>query len=463
MHRRSNALLVITLTLFGLLNLSFQADAATRGGVCKTVGQIQITKKIKYKCTKSGKTLKWVLVKKSTITTSTTIPVEDYVEPTISSSSPELCKLPDQSFQRRTYPELFSAFPPRSGNFERTGTFKVALVPIDWADLPGEANPLSRVTDQMRLFTDYWDMVSEGRVKFEWTTYDKWVRIPGSSATFSTPRSSIQVPFLTAALAAADPLVDFTGIRAVYFLAPKDQTVFVESAQSFFGSTPQSATSTNEGFIGNSALAGQFFDLYPRTYWSYWVHETGHMFYLPDLFDQSGQYGAKQLPIPGGPFSGFDMMATQDGPSRTLSAWLRWIMGWMSDSQLLCKPAPEISTMQAMLVPIDNRIAGLKSIMIPVTDTKLIAIESRRPSRFDCETTPVRNGIIVYTVDTTLGHGEGMQQLVAPQGRGLIRECSFIVPPQYDAMLKVGDSVTVEGVTIKLIKSNVYDTVLITK
>lgn len=40
-----------------------------------------------------------------------------------------------------------------------------------------------------------------------------------------------------------------------------------------------------------------------------------------------------------------------------------------------------------------------------------------------------------------------MQQLMAPQGRGLVYESGCNVPPQYDAVLKVGDSVTVEGAT----------------
>jgi hypothetical protein len=33
-----------------------------------------------------------------------------------------------------------------------------------------------------------------------------------------------------ATIAAADPFVDFTGIRAVYFLRPKEQKVFNESS-----------------------------------------------------------------------------------------------------------------------------------------------------------------------------------------------------------------------------------------
>ena len=38
------------------------AEAATAGGKCTKAGQVQTTKGVKYKCTKSGKVLKWIKV-----------------------------------------------------------------------------------------------------------------------------------------------------------------------------------------------------------------------------------------------------------------------------------------------------------------------------------------------------------------------------------------------------------------
>ena len=50
------------------------AEAATSGGKCPKAGRVQTTKGVKYKCTKSGKTLKWVKVASNaankTVTTS---------------------------------------------------------------------------------------------------------------------------------------------------------------------------------------------------------------------------------------------------------------------------------------------------------------------------------------------------------------------------------------------------------
>jgi hypothetical protein len=100
--------------------------------------------------------------------------------------------------------------------------------------------------------------------------------------------------------------------------------------------------------------------------------------------------------------------------------------------------------------------------MVRTSDSRLVVVESRRASRFDCPSAN-RNGIIVYTVDTRISHGEGLQRLVAPAGRGLVNEFGCGVPPQYDAILKSGDSVSVDGVNVRLIKSGIYDTVEVSK
>jgi hypothetical protein len=115
-----------------------------------------------------------------------------------------------------------------------------------------------------------------------------------------------------------------------------------------------------------------------------------------------------------------------------------------------------------MLNPIDNRTPGIKSAMIKISPTKIIAVESRRPASFDCKAPTNRAGVLVYIVDATVGHGEGTQTLIPPAGRGLVRnDCG--TPGILDAILDVGNSVTSNEVTVKLIKSDNYDTVEISK
>jgi len=406
------------------------SSAASAGGRCSKVGLTQRTKGVTFTCVKNGKSLRWTSATGKKLSPATAAQ-DAYVQPTQSSDGADLCKLRDQSSQRLQFQALVAGFPTLEKNFEKSGSFKVAFIPIDFSDQIGESDPVGRYRDQMKLFVEYFDMVSEGRVKFEWTTHNSWVRMPGSIGSYSLARSG-----------------DNYSIATQGFLHGP------------FGAS--GGFQTAEARIVNFALAGNYFDQPNKTVWSYWAHETGHMFPLPDLYDQTGQWGAVALPIPGGPFSGFDMMANQDGPSRTLSSWLRFIQGWISDTQVFCKSIESLTSLQIMLNPIDNRSPGFKSVMVRTSDSRLVVVESRRTSSFDCPSAS-RNGIIVYTVDTRISHGEGIQRLVAPTGRGLVNEYGCGVPPQYDAILKGGDSVSVDGITVRLVKSGTYDTVEVSK
>jgi M6 family metalloprotease-like protein len=383
--------------------------------------------------------------------------------------------LRDQSSQRTSNGDLRVGFPVVERNFPSRGTFTIALIPIDFADLRGEPGVILRVSDQMQLVTDWFDMVSDSRVKIEWRVQQSWIRVPGESNSFAMNRSrSDDNKLAHEAFAAADPSVDFTGVRAVAFVLPAGQTFMAEGVQGFlhsqFGAAGGYATA--EGRVYNYMIAGAYFDRQYKNYWSYWAHEMGHMFPLPDLYDQNTQWWiGKQTEIPGGPFSGFDIMANQDGPSRTLSTWLRFVMGWLADSQVFCMPLTSLTEAQVTLVPIDDRISGVKTVLIPISDSKLLVVESRRAnSKFDCEgsgeSTPrwrARNGVIVYTADMLLGHGEGFQALVAPASRGLQSLPSCSAPPQYDAILGAGDAVEMNGVRVRVVSSDRYDTVLVTR
>ncbi|MFM8016261.1 MAG: hypothetical protein ACKPCO_09390 [Actinomycetota bacterium] len=327
----------------------------------------------------------------------------------------------------------------------------------------------------MRLVTDWYDMVSEGRVNIEWRVHSGWVRVSGDTKRYAMSRSrSDNNDLANAAFAAADPVFDFSGVRAAVFVLPAGQTFMAEGVQGFKHSEFGSAGGylTAEARVFNYMIAGAYFDRQYKNYWSYWAHETGHMFPLPDLYDQNTQWWiGKQTEIPGGPFSGFDMMANQDGPSRTLSTWLRFVMGWLDDSQVFCKPLSELTEARVTLVPTDVKTSGVKTVLVPLSSSKLLVVESRRANaKFDCEGTGTststwraRDGVIVYTADMTLGHGEGFQALVAPASRGLQSLPTCSSPPQYDAILGVGDAVTSNGVRVRVLSSGLYDTVEISK
>ena len=114
---------------------------------------------------------------------------------------------------------------------------------------------------------------------------------------------------------------------------------------------------------------------------------------------------------------------------------------------------------------------GIKSVMIPLDSKRVVVIESRRPNdKFDCPASlspwpgwRVMTGVLVFTADMTIGHGNAFQQLVVPEDRTLHSVPNCGVPPQLDAILTPGDTVTVDGITISVTESGNYDRITITE
>ena len=57
----SHSLVGIVLLCACTMSVGGTANAATAGGKCTKAGSTQTTKGVKYKCTKSGKSLKWAV------------------------------------------------------------------------------------------------------------------------------------------------------------------------------------------------------------------------------------------------------------------------------------------------------------------------------------------------------------------------------------------------------------------
>jgi hypothetical protein len=160
---------------------------------------------------------------------------------------------------------------------------------------------------------------------------------------------------------------------------------------------------------------------------------------------------------------GLDIMSNQDGESKELSGWLRFVTGWLSDERVYCKQLSELETTEITLVPLSGSDNGIKMAVVPVSESKAIVIESRRESKFSCTMPSKRNGVLAYLYDATLSHGENFLQPVTPVGRAVEYSSNCPVVGYPNPILYKGEKISVEGITIEIIDSLNYDKIRISK
>lgn len=403
----------------------------------------------------------------STETNSST-PSTGYQYPSELGDNIESCKIKEVKLNGprngRSGPEgglasLPSGFPSVTPATQHIGTVKWALIPIDFPDLKGDADFRSRVNPQMELLTDWFLTVSEGNLNIKWSVQNSWVTLPKPSSQYTISNSvnlrdsSNGQALFKDAIASADPVFDFTNIQYVIFILPKGQTFLKETSQGFPWDRLIMDTKTNEGPIQGFAMAGVFMDQPNKEYWGYWAHEFGHAISLPHI-------GRSHPPAP--LFAGYDLMGNQDGPTRELSGWLRFLAKWLSDEKVYCKESKNIKNLEVNLLPLNSKEQGLKLIVIPLSSTKALIIESRRDSKFSCKMSIPQNGALAYIYDANFSHGEEFLIPVSPNGRPRVQTpCPS--PPMWDSVLRSGDKINVNGIVVENLSSGSFDKIRITK
>lgn len=378
-----------------------------------------------------------------------------YSQPTVPSVDLDLCKIKEASSTRTN---LASGFPVIAPPTARTGTVKWALIPIDFADTPGDASFRTRMDNQMRLLSEYMATVSEGKLKVEWVVHPSWIRMPGESSQYNVPysddpdRSPEINRFYRDLMKESDKAFDFTGIQVVNFIAPLGQTFLREGMQGFPWNRNMQTVITNEGVVPAFSFVGGFFNASGRTYWSYWAHEYGHTVGV-------GHIGSSRE---ANPYSGYDLMAIQDGPSREFSGWLRFILGWMPDEKVHCSDLATLQSVDLTLAPLSENKPGIKMSVIRLSSNRALVIESRRINQFTCNMPTPLNGVMAYIYDARFGHNEVFLVPVIPAGRKLEQNnCQTVLVP--NPHLREGDKVTVEGVKVEVLQHGTYDRIRISR
>ena len=352
-----------------------------------------------------------------------------------------------------------TAFPFAPTALPIMGEIDVALIYVDWADNPGNKIDYDYYQEQVKFFDDFYWMASENKLDMKVQTSDKWFRIDGSyedfTLTFEEEAQRGEAPkkqvFYDAAVAASDPEFDFTDIEIVFFAFPRGKSVFFHGGPHEFNFDWNGYLKTEERDIYDTTAPGDWFlnsggDEPP---WVNYVHEVGHMLGIPHQANEDNQREDRlwlQNPI-----NGYEIMANQGGATRTMSSWLRWLAGWLDDEQVACTTKATIEDEFYELTPINNVSGEKESLVIKLSDTKALVVESRRfDTYFDRPSPNNKNGLLVYTVDATKGSAQGNQALLSPRDiTKYLVEPMWRTSSELDAMFFQGDSVVFEGIKIE--------------
>jgi hypothetical protein len=249
-------------------------------------------------------------------------------------------------------------------------------------------------------------------------------------------------------LAEVDPQINFSGAQMVVVVVPggtpldviqqgKIGDFFTQEGTIYVGSSVYPDTYANPLQLKHAVLAHPYF----------WIHEFFHLgiplddHYGDQRFDVNSEYGL-----------GWWTLMTPGGGD--LSIWEKWILGYISDSQVRC--ADKSNTSLHWLAPSSVKTNEDKALVIPLSQTKLIVIESIRAAGMYYKWPKNTWGALTYVVDVTKEkHGYGMK-LILPQNRS----AGTIPYMLAEAPLRIGESITYEGVKISIVESGDFGDVI---
>jgi M6 family metalloprotease-like protein len=253
--------------------------------------------------------------------------------------------------------------------------------------------------------------------------------------------------YISEAAKLADSEVDFSSTDNLIILANPDAKGMGYSGPAF-AAVRNSGITLDGKYISNGATSA--YDL--NNWKSIWLnHEISHSMGLVDLYaftssNSTNRYDGLRFT---GEFS-YMGLSSYESNSPSLLAFERWNLGWIEDSQIECTKSSKLTK---LISPVQVS-GGTKAIIIPISKTKAVVVESRRALGIDKALS--KSGALVYVVDSSIQSGLGPIKVFPSD---LVNDPRYLNAPR-----TTGESVTVEGVTIKVVQSDATgDTVEITK
>lgn len=283
------------------------------------------------------------------------------------------------------------------------GPVKAVMIFVDFPDAPGTPTP-AEVADHLlggggarETFLDQ----SHGHLDLTISVRSElgWRRMPKASELFNFWDPTMQVDghrtYLAAAAALFKDDVRFRDFQFVYVVAPETAALPLSPAFTVFPT--QGAQLGGGREITLAVTFGR--DSYTNTFIN-GVHETGHLFGLPDLYPGGGLADDSSAGC-------WSIMSDIFRASGFLG-WHRHKLGWLNEDRK--QYLSRAGTTRATLTPLQER-AGTSMLVVPADDpvrpSKVWVVEIAQPvfAKGSGAVSPVE-GVLLYTVDAALESGK---------------------------------------------------------
>ena len=338
-------------------------------------------------------------------------------------------------------------FPLPAARPRMSDNFKILVVPVQFTDHKTSNRPADDMADVVSALSNFYKRAASVPVNLSWTIPETYYQMGESidsfnlDVAFNNPQGfwGVYRPYVEAALALVDDKYDFSTFDAVIIEEPRSVTD--EEHGWFIPVVPENGTpaSSDDGLMNAVLVTGndQSRDI------ANWIHEFGHLFGLPD----------RNSNVSSDP--GFGIMFGWYGAPE-MAAWSRWQLGILQDKQVDCKT--DTSTSTHLIRPVAWTGDHQKAVVIPVSESEVIVIESRRRQGYDALLGQESEGAYVYRIDTSA-------KMYQPDTKKIV---DVVAPSRVkrgsgwamDASLKLGESVTSDGWTITVKETGAFGDVI---
>lgn len=137
-----------------------------------------------------------------------------------------------------------------------------------------------------------------------------------------------------------------------------------------------------------------------------------------------------------------------------LLGWQKWLAGFISDSQVLCFDIKQNFT--SWVIPSNYKIKENKLIVLKVSNSKVIVLESIRPYGLNYKVNKNSTGVRAYVVDTSITKSQDGIRVLKPSNRKLNNNPYL----NADAALRVGDFILYNNKKISIVESGDFGDII---